>query len=1185
MNRHRTDHGAREPRAGRLRPGRHRFALLVAVVGVLALVAGLGPGQPARAEAAKATAPTTAPYRVLVFSKVTNVAHESIQAGIDAITELGAENGFAVEATADAAAFTDGNLARFAAIVFNNTNSTPASGDLLDAAQRAALQRYVRGGGGWVGLHSASASERDWVWYEGLVGAIFDKHPAIQRGRVKVLDRVHPSTKDLPELWERTEEWYNWRLNPTGKVHTLAQIKVRDGVTGLDEGVDHPWSWCQNYDGGRSWFTAGGHAKAAFHEPAFRTHLLGGIEWAAGAKPGDCTATKTGAFQRTPLVTSDLADPFELAVAPDRRVFFIERTGKVKVVDQRTLAVSTAHDLAYAPDMTSQSDGLLGLALDPGFATNRWLYLLHSDKVEKRLNLSRFTVVGDRLDPASEKRLLTIPTWRGEGRANSHMAGSLAFDRQGQLYVATGDNTDPFASEGFTPLDERPGRRAWDAQATSGNTADLRGKVLRIKPEPDGTYSVPAGNLFAPGTERTRPEIYAMGLRNPFRITTDPLSGALLVADYGPDARAAKPDRGPEGTVEFTRITGAGNFGWPYCIGPNTPFHDFDFATRTPGPAFDCAKPVNDSPHNTGLRELPAAQPATVWYAYSASAAFPELGTGGGGPMSGPVYDYDPANPYRTKFPAYFEGKWLGYELTRKWFKSFSLQQRDQEFTDPRFPPARAGELQSINSVFGDIAWHQPFDADFGPDGALYVIDFGLGSGTGRGGSNEGAGIHRIDYVGDDRLPDARSTASRDSGPVPLSVTFSSAGSGLPDGRPVSYAWDFDGDGTTDSTAANPTHVYRTAGRFTARLTVTGPGGLTGLAAQQITVGNSRPVVTIERPPNGGVFRFGDTVPFTVKVKDAEDRRIDCSRVVVQSQLGHDSHLHPLDNQTGCTGEIVTDTGDSHGPGQNLYYGVTARYEDRGGPGAPPLTGSAALTLRTAFREAEHRTATGGANGGAAVASRADASGGKRLVEIEHGDWISFDPVHLKGVESVTVGAASGGLGGDVEFRAGAPTGPLLGKVTIPVTGGWENVVSPTARLRDPGGTVALYAVFVQPRWTPEQPDLFAVDWLHFNGPGVEKQPAAQLRLAAETDPSAPLSVRLTSTVKPLPGRTVTAYHWDFGDGSRPSGPEGPTASHAYARPGPYAARLTVTDDRGDTTTASLPLDVARGAGGSARAH
>ncbi|MFD4262608.1 ThuA domain-containing protein [Streptomyces sp. NPDC058534] len=1161
-----SDHHPR--RHERPRALRTAISPVSVITALLALLLSLGVTLSPRAEAA--------PYRVLVFSKVTNFTHDSIPAGIEAIKKLGSENGFEVEATDDASAFTDANLARFQAIVFNNTNSTPESGDLLDAPQRAALQKYIRGGGGWVGLHAASASERDWSWYEGLVGAIFDKHPAVQTGRIKVLDRSHPSTEGLPELWERTEEWYNWRTNPTGKVHTLAQVKVRDGVTGLDEGVDQPWSWCQNYDGGRSWFTAGGHAKSAFQEADFLKHMLGGIQWAAGNKPGDCTATKTGAFQRTALATSDLADPFELAVAPDRRVFFIQRTGKVKVIDQRTLKVTTALDFAYTPEMTSQSDGLLGLALDPGFAENNWLYLLHSDKTEKRLNLSRFTVTGNTIDPASEKRLLTIPTLRGEGRANSHMAGSLAFDKDGNLYAATGDNTDPFASDGFTPIDEGEGRRAWDAQGTAGNTNDLRGKILRITPKDDGTYSVPEGNLFAPGTEKTRAEIYAMGMRNPFRITTDPISGALMVGDYGPDARAAKPDRGPEGTVEYMRITEAGNFGWPYCVGNNTPFNDYDFQAKTSGPKFDCAKPVNDSPNNTGLTELPPAQPATVWYAYSASAEFPELGTGGGGPMGGPVYDFDPENAYQGKFPEAFEGKWFNYELTRKWFKTFSFQQQDQTFTDPRFQPVKAGDLHSINTVFGDMKWNQPFDAEFGPDGAMYVIDFGLGSGTGRGGSNEGSGIYRIDYVGDNRLPNAKATATPDTGSVPLTVSFSSEGSGLPGDKPVTYAWDFDGDGTTDSTEANPTHVYREKGRFTARLTVTGPGGLTGLAVQDITVGNTRPQVTIQQPPNGGMFSFGDTIPFTVKVKDKEDgRRIDCSRVVVQSQLGHDSHLHPLDNYTGCAGEIATDAGDSHGPGQNLYYGITAQYEDKAAPGVPALTGSASLTLRTTFREAEHMTSTGGAHDGVEVGDRSDASGGKRLIEIEDGDWIGFDPVSLKGIDSVTVGASSGSIGGTVEFRAGSPTGALLGKVTVPNTGGYGNIVSPTTPLVNPGGTTKLYAVFSNPEWSADKPDLFAVDWLHFNGAGVEKRQGAKVKVTATpATGAAPLTVQLAGKVTLPEGRTAASYHWDFGDNSKPTGEEKATTTHTYARAGIYTAHLTVTDDQGDTTTNSVHINV-----------
>jgi glucose/arabinose dehydrogenase/PKD repeat protein/type 1 glutamine amidotransferase len=1116
-------------------------------------------------------------FRVLVFSKVTNFYHDSIPAGITAIQNLGTANNFEVVATTDAAAFTDANLATFDVLVFNNTNSTPTSGDLLNASQRTALQNYIRAGNGWVGLHAATASERNWVWYEGLVGTIFENHPdfsstgGVFPGRIKVLDRAHPSTATLPELWERREEWYNWITNPTGKVHTLAQIKVRDGIPGLNEGNDHPYSWCQNYDGGRSWYTAGGHSISSFSEPHFISHLRYGIEWAAGAVAGDCGATKTGNFQRVPLVNANLADPFELAVAPDRRVYYIQRTGAVKVVNQDTLAVTTLVDFAYTPQMTSQSDGLIGMTLDNNFATNGWMYLLWSDKTLKQLNLSRFTVAGSSIALSSERRLLTIPTFRDEARANSHMGGSITMDRQGNLYAAIGDNTDPFESSGFTPIDERAGRRAFDAQGTSANTNDLRGKILRIRPQADGTYTIPSGNLFAAGAQ-TKAEIYAMGFRNPFRISVDPHTNALLVADYGPDARAADANRGPEGTVEFNRITSAGNYGWPYCIGNNIPFNDYNFATSTSGPKFNCAAPVNTSPNNTGLTNLPAARSALVWYAYSASAQFPELGTGGGGPMSGPVYDYNPANTRATKFPQYFEGKWMVYELTRKWFKTLSVHATAQTFSDPRFGATTVGSLQSINGIFADMSWVQPFEAEFGPDGSLYVIDFGAGSGSGRGGSNEGAGIYRIDYVANGRAPTARMAANRDSGPAPLAVAFSSAGSGSGDGGPITYAWDFDGNGTTDSTAANPSFTYTVRGRFTARLTVRATNnGLTAIATQEITVGNTRPTVSIS-VPNGGMFEFGDRIPYTVTVTDPEDGTIVCSRVVTQTQLGHDSHTHPLDNYTGCSGVLVTDSGagDGHGPGQNLYTVVAAQYTDGGATGVPALVGSTIVELQNRVKEAEHFDAQ---SGGVQILDRATAHAGKRLGDIDNNEWISFGPVSLRGIGSVTVGLTNGGLGGTIEFRNGSPTGTLLGTLNVTSTGGYDNLVSPTVNLTNPGTTFNLYLVFKNAAQVGGTPDLLALDWLRFNGAGVKQETGGTVTAGGTpASGTAPLTVAFTGSATPGPGRTITGYSWDFGDNTAVSSTA--NVSHAYPRRGVYTARLTVTDSAGAAMSSNVTVTV-----------
>ena len=235
-----------------------------------------------------------------------------------------------------------------------------------------------------------------------------------------------------------------------------------------------------------------------------------------------------------------------------------------------TGGVATA---AHLDVFTANESGLLGVTLDPGFATNNWMYLYYSPNGKDVDRLSRFTVKADStLDLASEKAVLEVPVQRAEC---CHHGGGMVFDKQtGDLWLANGDNTNPFASDGYTPIDERAGRSSWDAQRTAGNTNDLRGKVLRIHPQPDGTYTIPAGNLFAPGTDKTRPEIYAMGFRNPFRIGIDPQTHKLLVANYGPDAGNPSATRGPENTVEWDIMNQPGNYGWPYCIGNNKAYND-----------------------------------------------------------------------------------------------------------------------------------------------------------------------------------------------------------------------------------------------------------------------------------------------------------------------------------------------------------------------------------------------------------------------------------------------------------------------------------------------------------------------------------------------------------------------------------------------------------------------------------
>jgi len=227
---------------------------------------------------ASAQAPT---FKVLVYSATAGYRHASITNGIALIKALGATNNFGVDATEDATRFTDANLAQYKVIVFLNTTSDV----LTNATQMGALQRYVEAGGGWVGVHAASDTLHNWPWYGQLVGAYFVSHPAIQQATIRVEDRTDPSTGTLPAAWVRTDEWYNFNLDPRGAVHVLATVDETTYFGGV-MGADHPICWSHYFDGGRAWYTACGHTPDSYSEPLFQAHLLGGILFAAGGAAG-----------------------------------------------------------------------------------------------------------------------------------------------------------------------------------------------------------------------------------------------------------------------------------------------------------------------------------------------------------------------------------------------------------------------------------------------------------------------------------------------------------------------------------------------------------------------------------------------------------------------------------------------------------------------------------------------------------------------------------------------------------------------------------------------------------------------------------------------------------------------------------------------------------------------------------
>jgi cytochrome c len=659
------------------------------------------------------------------------------------------------------------------------------------------------------------------------------------------------------------------------------------------------------------------------------------------------TAPPDSAFQKVTL--NDFpGEPIALAVLPDNRVLHTSRKGEVRINDPKSGRNILA---ASIPVYQHDEEGVQGIAIDPNFASNKWVYVYYSPVLATTpaddpetptvnegdapfegtaedfapfkgvMRLSRFKLTGNTLSLGSEQKVLDVPTDRG---ICCHVGGKIDFDAAGNLYLSTGDDTNPFDSGGYTPIDERADRNpAFDAQRTAGNTNDLRGKLLRIKPSAGGGYTVPAGNLFKKGAAFTRPEIYAMGLRNPFRFTVDKTNGKVYLGDYSPDADDPSPTRGPAGQGRWMSIDKPANYGWPYCVAPDQPYIDYDFATGQSGAPFNCAAPVNDSPNNTGLRNLPPVEKAEIIYGYGESAEFPELGTGGIGPMGGPAYEYDEANDSATKWPEYFDGKPLLAEWTRDWVKGITL--------------GPANDVQRIEDVLPSVIFDNPMDLEFGPDGALYVLEYGDGYFN----ENPEAQLARIDYVRGNRSPVVKVQSSSAGGEAPLTVTFTSTGTYDPDGDSLRYQWDFNGDGVVDSRQANAVYTFTQNGSYRPTLKVTDPTGRWAAAEVILPVGTAAPKVHFVTPTAGQPFEFGDTVDFQVEVTDP-DQPVDCSRVTVTYILGHAQHGHPLSTASGCSGSITTFVDAGHAGASGLTAVFVAEYTDTGNP---PQTGTEQVVL------------------------------------------------------------------------------------------------------------------------------------------------------------------------------------------------------------------------------------------------
>ena len=226
--------------------------------------------------------------RVLVYTRngltlegKKGFVHDNIASSVAAIQELGRDNGFGVDASEDPNAFTDDNLKQYDALVFANSNN-----EILETeAQKAALQHYIHAGGGFVGIHSACGSMRQWPWFWAMLGGTFDRHPTLQPFTLKVVDHTNPSTAFLKETWQWTDEFYYVKQMPpdlhillAGDLSTLNDpAKPKDKET-------QPLAWCHEFEGGRCWYTALGHKQEHYSDPDYRRHILGGILWAMGEK-------------------------------------------------------------------------------------------------------------------------------------------------------------------------------------------------------------------------------------------------------------------------------------------------------------------------------------------------------------------------------------------------------------------------------------------------------------------------------------------------------------------------------------------------------------------------------------------------------------------------------------------------------------------------------------------------------------------------------------------------------------------------------------------------------------------------------------------------------------------------------------------------------------------------------------
>ncbi len=834
--------------------------------------------------------------KVLVFSKTGGFRHSSIPAGKLAIIKLGEQNGFEVDTTENAAWFNDDTLKKYSTVIFLSTTE-----DVLNYRQEAAFERYIQAGGGFMGIHAATDTEYDWGWYGRMVGAQFASHPATQEAKLTVVDKSHISTKHLPDTWTRTDEWYNFnKLSNDVKVLIRIDEKSYNGGT---NGDNHPMAWYHDYDGGRAFYTELGHTDESYADSLYLQHILGGIQYAIGENEElDYSKAKTqippdeDRFVKTVLSQGEFFEPTEMTILPNFDIVVVQRRGEILIYKNDTKKVKTAGflDVYWKTKINTDvnaEEGLMGITKDPDFSENNYVYLFYSPSDTSVNRLSRFEFKNDSLIKSTEKIILQFYSQR---EICCHTGGSIAFGPGRILYLSTGDNSTPFdepkgqyVNHGFAPLDDRPGHEQYDARRTSGNANDLRGKILRIKVNEDGTYEIPEGNLYPKGTTGTKPEIYVQGNRNPYRISVDQKNSYLYWGEVGPDSdKDSLNTRGPRGYDEVNQARKAGNFGWPYFIGDNKPYYEYDYAVGTTGAKFDPLKPVNNSRNNTGIKDLPPATSAFIWYPYGYTKYFPQTATGGRNAMAGPVY-YSDMYAKESRLPDYYNGKLFIYDWIRGWIKAVTMLPN--------------GDFDKMEPFMENTKLANCIDMEMGPDGKIYLLEYG----TGWFQKNPDAGLSRIDYIAGNRAPKiAKVSVDKNTGALPYTVK-ATVEAVDPEKDKMTYLWTL-GDGTTkETTEPSLEYTYTKVGDFNIYVTASDDKGATTRSEDvQVYAGNTTPDVDITLNGNKTFYFPGKPVTYSVGATDKEDSSISSSNFFVSADYieGTDLAAIPQGHQQGEAG-------------------------------------------------------------------------------------------------------------------------------------------------------------------------------------------------------------------------------------------------------------------------------------------